>query len=465
MKGSKVLWILLGAGILLLLGGLVCNPTVLSKFAADGRLSPARIDRLIGLQVWSVHLGFGALLLSLVGLRLLSLRTLMGGGLLILVYGLLLFQVYVRQVYPDHLVRLDTLPKLYRVLTGQDLVLSDYEPRSALVLENRQVPRARFPVIDIHNHLCNLDKITPEQFVRAMDACNVRLATNLDVVRGPHDIDFKARYPDRTIQFTQVQLWDEGAVGAPGAADVQVRFLENEYRRGARGVKFHKNFGFTIQDTAGVLLRLDDPRLNPLWKKCAELRMPVLMHTGDPAPFAMPVDRFNERFEELRAYPKWSVYGPRFPKREELFAQRENLLRNNPETIFIGAHFGCNYDDLSYLGRLLDTYPNFYVDTAAVMNELGRQPYRARKFIIAHQDKILFGTDGGWGLGTGIWTPEKLYQTNFEFFETENEYFDYQLRDIYNAGRWKIYGLNLPDDVLEKLYHRNAEKILGIRLN
>jgi len=412
-----------------------------------------------------MHLGFAVLAVSLVRLGRISVGSVAMAGLLLVLYGGSLFQVYTRQVYPDHLVRLDTLPKLYRVLMGQDLVLSDYEPRTTLVLENRQVPRARFPVIDVHNHLCNLDRITPERFVQAMDACNVRLVTNLDVVRGPRDIDFKALYPDRTIQFTQMRFWDEGAVGAPGASDVHVRFLEEEHGRGVRGVKFHKNFGFTIRDTSGNLLRLDDPRLEPLWKKCAELRMPVLMHTADPAPFGMPIDRFNERFEELRAYPKWSVYGPAFPKREDLFAQREALLRNHPDTVFIGAHFGCNYEDLAYLGRLLDAHPNFYVDTAAVMNELGRQPYRARKFIIKYQDRILFGTDGGWGLGTGIWTPEKLYQTNFEFFETENEYFDYQLRDIYNAGRWKVYGLNLPDDVLEKLYHRNAEKIFGIVLD
>jgi predicted TIM-barrel fold metal-dependent hydrolase len=161
-------------------------------------------------------------------------------------------------------------------------------------------------------------------------------------------------------------------------------------------------------------------------------------------------------------YPEWSFYGPQYPTRETLFKQRENLIKRHPGTVFIGAHIGCNEDDLQYASYMLDTYPNYYVDMAARINELGRQPYSARKFFLKYQDRILFGTDGGYQTGSKELPAELLYRTYFEFLETHSEYFNYPLWDIQKQGRWRIYGIHLPDEVLEKIYYKNAERLLRI---
>jgi predicted TIM-barrel fold metal-dependent hydrolase len=174
------------------------------------------------------------------------------------------------------------------------------------------------------------------------------------------------------------------------------------------------------------------------------------------------VDRFNERYEELKEYPEWSFYGPRFPTKETLLIQRENLLRKHPRTVFIGAHVGDSPENLSYVGYLLDKYPNYYVDISSRLPELGREPFTVRDFFIKYQDRILFGTDGGFALGIDGWSAERFYRTYFEFLETSNEYFEYPLWGINKQGRWRIYGIDLPDEVLEKIYHKNAAKILGL---
>jgi predicted TIM-barrel fold metal-dependent hydrolase len=238
--------------------------------------------------------------------------------------------------------------------------------------------------------------------------------------------------------------------------------LEENVKKGARGLKVWKQVGLKYKDDFGKIIPVDDPHYDPVWAKAGELRVPVLWHIGDPSPFFQPVDRFNERYEELKRYPEWSFYGPRFPTWSTLLKQRENVLKKHPETIFIGAHMGHNMDDLSYLAYLLDTYPNYYVDIGACLLELGRQPYSARKFFIKYQDRILFGSDGG-AMFDQEWTIDKLYSTYFEFLETENEYVDYPIWGQINRARWKIYGINLPDEVLENVYYKNAEKILSLR--
>jgi predicted TIM-barrel fold metal-dependent hydrolase len=173
------------------------------------------------------------------------------------------------------------------------------------------------------------------------------------------------------------------------------------------------------------------------------------------------VDRFNERYEELKDFPEWSFNDPQLPKKETLLSQTENLVKRHPKTIFVMAHMGSNSENLQYVDYLMNKYPNYYVDIAAVIAELGRQPYTARKFFIKYQDRIIFGTDGGYGLDkNGLWPPEKFYRTYFEFLETNNEYFEYQLWGTYTQGRWRIYGIDLPDEVLEKIYYRNADKLL-----
>ena len=233
---------------------------------------------------------------------------------------------------------------------------------------------------------------------------------------------------------------------------------------GAQGLKVIKNLGLEIRDPSGNLVPIDAPRFDPIWDRAGELKIPVLMHLTDPTPFFYPVDRYNERYEELREFPSWSYFGPEFPKKETLLLQREHLLEKHPKTIFIFPHMADNPENLSYIGYLLDKYSNLYVDFSSRLPELGRQPYTARKFFIKYQDRILFGSDGGYGLDPkGSWPAERYFRTYFEFLETSNEYFEYPLFGIQKQGGWRIYGIDLPDSVLEKIYYKNAEKILYLK--
>jgi len=198
---------------------------------------------------------------------------------------------------------------------------------------------------------------------------------------------------------------------------------------------------------------VDDPRLDPLWAKCGELGIPVMIHVSDPKAFFTPVDRFNERYDELGEHPDWAFYGDQFPSKEEILAQRNRVIARHPETIFIGAHMGTLPEELHQVGLWLDMYPNFYVDIDARISDLGRQPYTARKFLIHYQDRVLFGTDT---------TPNaEAYRIYYRFLETFDEYFN-PTPSHHLQGRWMIYGVGLPDEVLEKIYYKNAEKILSL---
>ncbi len=203
-------------------------------------------------------------------------------------------------------------------------------------------------------------------------------------------------------------------------------------------------------------------RLAPTWDFAGKLGLPLLIHTGEPPSFWEPVDVRNERYLELLQNPGWSLHGKDKPSREELRKQRERLLARHPQTNFIGAHFGMDADDLEYVAYLFDKYPNYYVDISAVVQELGREPYSTRRFFIRYQDRILFGTDGGFGMEAGGegWTTERMYRSYFEFLETDNEYIKYPMSDISKQGMWRVYGIHLPAEVLEKIYFRNAERLI-----
>jgi predicted TIM-barrel fold metal-dependent hydrolase len=270
---------------------------------------------------------------------------------------------------------------------------------------------------------------------------------------------YSKEYPGRFAIFSNVLLGSGRIFSNEFLASLPFK-LEEYVKMGLSGIgEFPKDLGIRLYDTSGKLIPIDDPRLDPLYTKAGELGFPILWHTADPTPFFERVDGFNERFSELGKYPDWSYFGTNFPSKETLIKQKENVLKKHPETIVIGGHFDWMTDDLDYLGHLLDTYPNYYIEFGSILSELGRQPFTTRKFFIKYQDRILFGTDGG-ALFTKGWTVEKLYQAYFEFLETENEYIDYPLKGAINQGNWKIYGINLPDEVLEKIYYKNAEKIL-----
>ena len=332
-------------------------------------------------------------------------------------------------------------------------LFTDYQPRSMLQTPEHPVSRARFPVADVHCHWSA--QVTPEALIADMDRLGIAYAVNLSGGWGDQLDAMLERYkrfaPDRfeilvNIDFSEIDRPDFG----PKWAGI----LEQAKARGAAGLKIFKDLGLTIEDGSGELVRIDDPRLDPIWAKCGELGMPVLMHSADPLAFFEPIDRFNERLMQLGRHPDWSFYGPQFPPREEVLAQRDRVLARHPGTIFIGAHLGAHAEDLAALGRTLDRHPNFVVDITGRVAELGRQPYTARRFFLKYADRILFGTDRYPGRAN-----QPRHRAYFRFLETEDEYFEYHEHDFPPTGEWRIHGIFLPDDVLKKVYHLNADKL------
>jgi predicted TIM-barrel fold metal-dependent hydrolase len=340
--------------------------------------------------------------------------------------------------------------------------LESFRPRSALVTPITTIDRPRFPVIDAHNHLAEpfgggWDKKPLPELLDRLDQVHIRLYVDLDGGWGEDLLNahldyFKTPAPERFKVFGGVDWskWPELGEEFPAWAAQRLR-LQKE--RGAEGLKVWKGFGLSVRDQHEALVQVDDPRLAPLWETAADLRLPVLIHVADPVAFFWPVDEQNERWEELGAHPDWRFPSPPFPPFLSIVNGLANLVAAHPRTTFIGAHVGCYAENLAWVGELLDRCPNFYVDIGARIAELGRQPYAARKFFIQYADRIVFGTDMGPDL--------EVYRLYFRFLETADEYFNYDPLDPPPQGRWRIYGLALPDEVLEKVYYRNAERILG----
>jgi predicted TIM-barrel fold metal-dependent hydrolase len=334
-----------------------------------------------------------------------------------------------------------------------DLKLMEWQPVSQMVVTETKITKAKFPVIDIHNHLGDLDQT--ENYLAEMDKAGVWKCVSLDA-RSKNDF-FKehirvshAVSKDRFLLFFRP---DFSKIEEPDFGEKEARRLEEAVNLGCRGLKISKRLGLGFKDKSGKFIRVDDPRIDPIWAKCGELGIPVEIHISDPKAFFTPLDQHNERYDELGGHPDWLFYGDQFPSKEELLEQRNRVIKRHPGTIFIGAHFGNLPEELDVVGKWLDTYQNFYVDIDARISELGRQPYTARRFFIKYQDRILFGTDTR--------CNAEAYRLYFRFLETEDEYIDptpaHKLQ-----GRWMIYGLYLPDDVLEKIYNKNALKILAM---
>jgi predicted TIM-barrel fold metal-dependent hydrolase len=232
--------------------------------------------------------------------------------------------------------------------------------------------------------------------------------------------------------------------------------LKKAQAGGISGVKIFKTLGLNVRNPDGTLTKIDDRRWDPIWAACGELGLPVLIHTADPAAFFLPVDATNERWEELQRHPDWSFQGKDFPTREELLAALCRVIERHPGTTFIGAHVASNAEDLAQVGRWLDQFPNLYVDMASRISELGRQPFTAREFLVKYQDRVLYGTDGPW--------PETRLRLYWRFLETKDEYFPYSEKPFPPQGFWNIYGVDLPDEVLRKIYADNAARIIpGVR--
>ena len=361
------------------------------------------------------------------------------------------------------------------------LELSDFQPKSMLHVPETKVPRARFPVTDIHTHLswaaANKNGVSlgekmnflaePRDLLEGMDRRNLRTLVNLTGGIGAGLVDtiekYQKPFPSRFMVFTE-PWWEKS--DQPGYPQFQADEIEKAHRAGAHGLKVLKTLGLYLREevTTGPLVKVDDRRFDPMWEACAALKMPVAIHISDPEAFFLPIDRFNERFEELNNHPDWSFHGKDFPSNADLLEARNRMFARHPRTQFIALHVGHDAENLGFVSECMDRFPNMSVEIGARIGELGRQPRAARKFFDKYQDRILFGTDA---VPHGVETPQqifgdKLYEIYYRFLETEDEYFDYAPAPTPPQGRWQIYGLGLPESILRKVYNENAGRLLGL---
>ena len=335
------------------------------------------------------------------------------------------------------------------------LLLKDFKPVSMLHVPVHQVERAKFYVIDVHNHVNDAaridDHIPPDRVIEVMNATNVKTIVILTGMWGDklqQVIDEMVKpYPGRFMVFTQL---DYSKINDPNFGEEMVALLRDSVARGARGLKFLKDLGLGVRDKSGKLIAIDDPRLDPVWEECGRLKIPVFIHSGDPEAFFLPINATNERYEELIEHPDWSFYGHDFPGLQSLLEARNRVFAKHPHTQFVSLHMGWP-ENLDWVQSMLDKYPNVMVEFGAREAELGRQPRRTRELFLKNADRVMFGTDNE--------VTEALYRNNFRWLETCDEYFDYWGSP--GQGRFTISGLSLPEDVLEKIYHQNAEKLFS----
>jgi predicted TIM-barrel fold metal-dependent hydrolase len=343
------------------------------------------------------------------------------------------------------------------------MLLADYRPRPALATKETIITQPKFRVIDAHNHLAEpfgggWDKRPVAELLDVLDQAGVQTYIDLDGGWGEdilhmHLDYFKAAAPERFVIFGGID-WAAWPQQGNRFGDWAASRLREQAARGAQGLKIWKPFGLQVRDHHDQLVAIDDTRLDPVWITAGELGLPVLAHIADPVAFFWPLNETNERWEELHTHPDWHFPSPPYPSFDNLITQFANLIKRHPQTTFIGAHVGCYAENLGWVGQLLDECPNFYIDISARIGELGRQPYTARRFLIQYADRILFGIDAGPNLPS--------YYIYYRFLETDDEYFNYDSGEIPSQGRWQIYGLYLPDDVLEKIYHINAHRVLNL---
>ncbi len=353
---------------------------------------------------------------------------------------------------------------------GRNLALDNFRPQSMLQVPEHHLTQAKFPVVDVHTHpryRFMHSKELLHDFIKVMDDHNIAMCVSLDG-RLDEDfdehLDYLGEHINRFVVFANVDWQGSGkqedpatwACNQPGFARHTVEQLRQAKAKGASGLKVFKRFGLEYRNADGSLLKIDDPRWDPIWDACGSLGLVVLIHTADPAAFFLPIDEKNERWEELHRHPDWSFYGDEFPSRRELLDARNRVIARHPKTTFIGAHVANNPEDLAAVGQWLDTYPNLYVEIASRIAELGRQPYTARQFFLKYQDRIMFGTDGPRA-------PGRLFP-HWRFLETRDENFAYAENPFPPQGLWNIFGLGLPDDVLKKVYYENAARVIpGVR--
>jgi predicted TIM-barrel fold metal-dependent hydrolase len=361
--------------------------------------------------------------------------------------------------------------------SSPQLPLSDFRPIPRLRVKETLLTKASNPVVDVHSHFSIRLRHDPnalEEYLQVMDRNSVAVSISLDGTLGPkleeHINYLWTKHRDRFVIFANIDWENHGRVKPdsnservlplacldPGFAVIVVEQLRLAKAKGVSGLKIFKQLGLQYKDHDGRFLSIDDHRWDPIWSACGKLGMPVILHTADPSAFFEPVDANNERYEELARHPEWSFYGNGVPSRSKLHEQRNRIIERHPETTFIAAHFGNDAEDLEETARWLERYPNLYIEFASRISELGRQPFTSKRFFERFQDRILFGTDGPW--------PELRLQSYWRFLETDDEYFPYSEKVVPPQGLWQIYGLDLSDEILQKIYHGNASKIIpGVR--
>jgi predicted TIM-barrel fold metal-dependent hydrolase len=331
----------------------------------------------------------------------------------------------------------------------QTPTIEEYQPKSTLVTKEHKIERAKFPFIDIHSHHWNPTAQEVDRLVKEMDTINLRVMVNLSGGTGERlqrtVAAMKGRYPDRFVVFSNMSYDD---LNTPGFGKRVAARLEQDVKNGAQGLKIFKDFGMELKYANGERVHVDDPEFDAVFEKCAELKIPVLIHVAEPSAFFDPWDYHNERWLELKQFPGRARPPEKYPPFETLMTERNHLFAKHPKTNFIAAHLGFHGNDLERLGRLFDSLPNVYVDIAAVLAELGRQPYSAHDFLVKYQDRVLMGKD--------IYDVNE-YKWYFRALETRDEYFEYYRQ---RHAFWRIYGFQVPDEVLKKVYYKNALKLV-----
>ena len=377
----------------------------------------------------------------------------------------------------------ESAPRSSCPTAGEDLLLEDFRPKSMLHVPETRVEKPRFPVIDIHTHMTFVTKsekgvamgeemtplTTPEKALAVMDRKGIRAMLNLTggIGKGLEKTvaTWDRAHPGRFYTCVQPRFED---LLEPDYPQKQADAIEEAAKAGAKGLKILKTLGLYLREqiTEGPLVKVDDPRFDPMWEACAAHDLPVAIHVADPEAFFLPIDCTNERWDELGHHPDWSFHGPDFPSFQEVMEARDRLYARHPKTQFLSLHLGHDAENLAFVAESMDRFPNMTVELGARIGELGRQPRASAKFFDRYQDRILFGTDAV-PPPAGEATPQQvfkdeLYEIYYRFLETEDEYFDYAPAPVPPQGRWRIYGVGLSESILKKVYLDNAVRLLGL---
>jgi predicted TIM-barrel fold metal-dependent hydrolase len=326
-------------------------------------------------------------------------------------------------------------------------------------------PRYSGPVIDAHAHV---DGLHLEMVQSALDHNGISKLVNLWNAQWPPPSfdawlqEFADRWDNRLVLYHTPDL---SRIAEPGFAEFVRKDVAHAAGKGAAGIKVWKNLGLHIRDQEDRLVPVNDARLNPLWEAAADAGLPISIHVADPVAFFQPLDEHNERYVELSEHPDWWFGGPQFPSFEQLIEEFEDVVARHPATTFVGVHMGCYAENLDFVGRMLDSYPNYYVDTSARTGEFGRHgAERVREFFVRHADRILFGSDIA--RTAAFWFPEKGYydRTMRDFYDLHWRYYETDERGLPNPfplqSDWTVDGIDLPEEVLERIYYSNATRVI-----